>query len=151
VLALIGFVGLCLLVSAVGGSMTAHAIRPWYESLSAPPGTPPNWLFGPVWGVLYIMLGVSAWLVWRRRGPSRPLRMWGWQLLANALWVPAFFGLHRPGLAIFVMAAMLILTGLTIRAFLPVRRLAAWLLLPYATWCVYAAYLNMGFWLLNRA
>jgi tryptophan-rich sensory protein len=77
--------------------------------------------------------------------------MWGWQLLANALWVPAFFGLHRPGLAIFVMAAMLILTGLTIRAFLPVRRLAAWLLLPYATWCVYAAYLNMGFWLLNRA
>ncbi len=130
--------------------MTAPALRHWYPALAAPVGTPANWLFAPIWTLLYVMIGVAAWLVWRRRGPSRPLRMWGWQLAANALWVPAFFGLHSPRLAMGVMVMMLSLTVLTIRAFLPVQRLAGWLMLPYATWCVYAAYLNAGFWLLNN-
>lgn len=129
--------------------MTAPAIAHWYAALKAPAGTPPNWMFAPVWTALYATIGVAAWLIWRRRGPSRPLRLWGWQLAANALWVPAFFGLHRPGWAIAVMAVMLVLTGFTIRAFIPVRRVAAWLMLPYSAWCVYVAYLNVGFWLLN--
>jgi tryptophan-rich sensory protein len=150
VLALIGFVGLCLLVGLVGGGMTAQAVVHWYPTLNAPPGTPPNWLFPPVWTVLYAMIGTAAWVVWRRRGPSRPLRLWGWQLAANALWVPAFFGLHHPDFALPVMAAMLVLTGLTIRAFRRVRPVAGWLMVPYAVWCCYAAYLNVGFWLLNR-
>jgi tryptophan-rich sensory protein len=150
VLALVGFVGLCLLVGAVGGSVTAPAIRVWYPSLTAPPGTPPNWLFAPVWTVLYVMIGTAAWMVWRRRGASRQVRLWGWQLAANALWVPAFFGLHSPRLAMAVMIAVLVLTALTIRAFLPVRRTAAWLMIPYAAWSVYAAYLNAGFWFLNH-
>ncbi len=151
VLALVGFVGLCLLVGAVGGSLTAPALRLWYPSLVAPPGTPPNWLFAPVWAALYVMIGTAAWLVWRRCGASRQVRLWGWQLAANALWVPAFFGLHSPRLGMAVMAAVLVLTALTIRAFLPVRRVAAWLMLPYAAWSVYAAYLNAGFWFLNHS
>ena len=98
ILALVGFVGLCLLVGAVGGSLPAHALQVWYPSLTPPPGTPPNWVFAPVWSALYVMIGVAAWLVWKRRGPSRALRLWGWQLAANALWAPAFFGLRSPPL-----------------------------------------------------
>jgi benzodiazapine receptor len=147
----VGFVGLCLLVGAVDASMTARVVHNWYASLHAPPGTPPNWLFAPVWAVLYVAIGTSAWLVWRRLGTGRALRLWGWQLAANALWAPAFFGLHSPALAIGVMAVLLVLIGLTIRAFRRVHRLAAALMLPYGFWCLYAAYLNMGFLLLNRA
>ncbi len=141
---------MCLLVGAVGGSLTARAINGWYASLRMPPGTPPNWLFAPVWTILYVMLGVAAWLVWTRRGASRPLVLWGWQLAANAAWVPTFFGLRNPGLALVVVAAILVLAALTILSFLRVRRVAGWLMLPYACWTLFAAYLNAGVWLLNR-
>jgi translocator protein len=142
-------VGLCLLVGAVDGSMTARPVHTWYARLHAPPGTPPNWFFAPVWIAIYVMIGTAAWLVWRRLGAARPLRLWGWQLAANALWAPAFFGLHSPALALGIMAALLVLIGFTIRAFRRVHRVAAMLLLPYGAWCVYAAYLNAGFLLLN--
>ena len=144
-----GFVGLCLLVGAVGGSVTAPAVRGWYLSLHTPPGTPPNWVFAPVWTTLYVMIGVAGWLVWKRTGAARPLRLWGWQLAANALWSPAFFGLHSPALGIVVLAALVIMLGFTIRAFAAVHRAAAALMIPYAGWCLYAAYLNAGFLLLN--
>nr|WP_294521246.1 TspO/MBR family protein [uncultured Rhodopila sp.] len=149
VLALVGFVGLCLLVGAVGGTMTAHSVPRWYATLIAPPGTPPKWVFAPVWSAIYVTVGVAGWLVWRRNGTSRVLRLWGWQLAANALWAPAFFGAHSPALALAIMAVMLILIGATIRAFRPIHRTAAMLMVPYLTWCLYAAYLNMGFLLLN--
>jgi translocator protein len=139
-----------LLVGAVDGSMTARAVHTWYDRLHAPPGTPPNWVFAPVWAALYLMIGTAAWLVWRRLGAGRPLRLWGWQLAANALWAPAFFGLHSPTLAMGVMVLLLFLIVLTIRAFRRVRRLAAALMLPYGGWCLYAAYLNAGFLLLNH-
>ncbi len=95
------------------------------------------------------MIGVAGWLVWRRSGTSRVLRLWGWQLAANALWAPAFFGAHSPALAVAIMAVMLVLIGLTIRAFRPIHRTAAALMAPYLAWCLYAAYLNVGFLLLN--
>jgi len=148
-LALVGFVGLCLLVGASGGTITAHALEPWYASLAYPPLTPPNWLFAPAWTVLYVMLGVSGWMVWQRKGACRPLRMWGWQLAANALWVPAFFGLHSPRLGLAVMAVMLTLIVLTMRSFRRVSAVAGWVMTPYFLWCVFAAYLNAGFWVLN--
>ena len=149
ILALIGFVGLCLLVGAAAAALVASALHGWYPSLTRPPGTPPNWVFGPVWTVLYVMIGIAGWLVWRRSGAARPLRLWGWQLAANALWTPAFFGLHNPPLALAVMAALLVLIGLTIGSFLRLHRFAAWLMLPYLTWTIFAAYLNVGFWWLN--
>ena len=149
ILALVGFVGLCLLVGTVGGSMTARAIPHWYQALHAPPGTPPNWVFAPVWITMYVMIGVAGWLVWRRVGTAPPLRLWGWQLAANALWAPAFFGLHRPALAMGVMIVLLLLIALTIRAFRRIRPTAAMLMVPYGAWCVYAAYLNTGFLILN--
>lgn len=150
VLALVGFVGLCLLVGAAGGSLTARSIHLWYQTLHAPPGTPPTWVFAPVWSALYVMIGVAGWRVWRRLGAGKPLLLWGWQLAANALWAPAFFGLHSPALAMVTMVALLILVALTSRAFRRVDRIAFALMLPYGLWCLYAAYLNAGFLVLNH-
>ena len=149
--ALIGFVGLCLLVGAAGGGLTADAVRQWYPSLVAPPLTPPPWVFAPVWTVLYIMIGVSAWLVWLRPGSYPALRIWGWQLAANAVWPAAFFGMRSPALGLPVIALMLLLTAMTIRAFHPRSLPAALLLLPYLAWSLFATYLNAGFWWLNRS
>jgi tryptophan-rich sensory protein len=150
-LALVGFIGLCLLVAAVDGSMTARAIQHWYRTLHAPFGTPPAWLFAPVWSVLYVLIGTAAWLVWRRLGAAPSLRLWGWQLAANALWAPAFFAVHSPALAMGVIVVLLFLIGLTIRAFRRIHRVAAMLMVPYGVWCLYAAYLNLGFLILNPA
>ncbi|HME23480.1 MAG TPA: TspO/MBR family protein [Acetobacteraceae bacterium] len=148
-LALVGFVGLCLLVGAADGSVVAGAPRGWYQSLNRPPGTPPDWVFMTVWTGLYATIGLAAWLVWRRAVGTRPLRLWGWQLAATACWTPAFFALHSPPLALAVCLVLLALIVLTMRAFLPVRRAAAWLMAPYLAWTVYATYLTAGFWWLN--
>lgn len=148
-LALVGFVGLCLLVGIVGGTITNASVHTWYPSLTAPPATPPAWVFGPVWTTLYVTIGVAGWLVWRRCGSSYPLRLWGWQLAANALWTPAFFGLQSPAVALVVILALLVLLTMTIRAFFTVMRPAAWLMLPYFAWTLFATYLNAGFWWLN--
>ena len=150
---MVGFVGLCLLVGAAGGAVTAPAIRGWYLSLARPPGVPPDWVFAPVWTTLYILMGVAAWLVWCRLplGEARTaLRLWGWQLAANAIWTPMFFALHSPGVALAVILGLLGLIGLTLHTFLRVRLLAGWLLVPYVGWVCYATYLNAGFWWLNR-
>ena len=149
VLALVGFVGLCLLVGAADAAVGAGAIRHWYLSLTRPPATPPNWVFGPVWSTLYVMMGIAAWLVWRRRGASPALRLWGWQLAVNAAWTPFFFGLHNPALALADIAVLLGLLVFTIRGFARVQRTAALLMLPTLIWTGYAAYLNAGFWWLN--
>lgn len=149
VLALVGFVGLCLLVGAVGGTIVAGTSWSWFLSLNRPPGMVPAWLFAPVWVCLYSMIGVSGWLAWRRSISARPLRLWGWQLAANALWVPAFFGLHSLPLALAVSAVLLVLVAITMRAFATLHSLAAWLLAPYLAWTGYATYLNAGFWWLN--
>ncbi len=148
-LALVGFVGLCLLVGAVAGTISARTVGTWYVSLTAPPGTPPNWLFAPVWTVLHVSIGVAAWLVWRRAGHGRALRLWGWQLIANAAWTPAFFGARDPELALAVILVLLVLIGLTLRAFRRIRPSAALLMLPYLAWTCYATYLNVGFVILN--
>jgi len=148
-LALVGFVGLCLLVGASADALVASTVHTWYPSLTRPPGTPPVWAFGPVWTGLSVMVGVAGWLVWRRCGAARPLRLWGWQLAANALWTPAFFGLHSPPLGLAVMAVLLVLIGLTIHSFFGLRRAAVWLMLPYLGWTIFTAYLNAGFWWLN--
>ncbi len=150
-LALVGFVGLCLLVGGADAAVSAHAVDHWYLSLIRPPATPPNWLFGPVWTVLYVLIGVSGWLVWRRCGASRPLRVWGWQLAANAVWPAFFFGLRNPALALADILVLLALIAITVRGFARVHRPAALLLVPYLLWTGYATYLNFGFWWLNGA
>ena len=136
------------------GGFTVSSMTGWYHALTNPPGTPPDWAFAPVWTVLYVLMGLSAWLVWREQdvAPGRTfsaLRLWGWQLLANAAWTPAFFGLHSPVLGLSVVVTLLILVALTILLFRRVSSTAAALLVPYLAWVAYATYLNTGFVVLN--
>ena len=136
------------------GAITAANGGNWYSSLVRPPGTPPNVVFGPVWTLLYVLMGVSAWLIWRRVDQAversyRALRLWGWQLLLNALWTPAFFGLHSLSVALAVIVLLVVAVALTVRAFAAIDRRAAGLLVPYLGWTAYAAYLTAGFWTLN--
>lgn len=106
-------------------------------------------MFGPVWAVLYVLMGTAAWLVWRRGGNNAPLRLWGWQLALNAAWTPVFFTLHNTLLGLCVIAVLLALVWATTSAFRRASRPAALLMLPYLAWLAYATYLNAGFWWLN--
>ena len=151
-LVLIGFVGLCLAVGISGGGVMAVSVRAWYLSLNPPPATPPNAVFAPVWMVLYVLIAIAAWLVWRHPEGERrgALTLWGWQLLLNAVWAPLFFGLHLMLPALGVIGALLVAVALTVRRFLAVDRAAALIMLPYLAWVGFAGYLNAGFWWLNH-
>ena len=98
-LALIGLLILCFAVAGVGGLVTTPSIPNWYAALAKPPWTPPDWIFGPVWSVLYLSMAVAAWLVWRQGDVAVPMTMFGIQLVFNAAWSWLFFGLHSPGAA----------------------------------------------------
>jgi tryptophan-rich sensory protein len=105
-------------------------------------------VFPTVWSCLYVLIGIAAWLVWRRRGARRALRPWFAQLALNFLWSPAFFGLHSPALGLAVIVPLLAAIMLCIRAFARVRPSAALLMAPYLAWVCYATYLNAGFFYL---
>ncbi|HQT62935.1 MAG: hypothetical protein B7Z75_07545 [Acidocella sp. 20-57-95] len=149
-----GFLGLCLCVGGTAGWLTVGPALGWYASLTHPPLSPPNWLFGPVWTLLYAMMAVSAWMVWRDANRPRrrraALTAWGVQLAFNASWTPVFFGLHLllPGL--LVILGLLAAVAATAWKFYRVDRAAGLLLLPYICWVSFATYLNAGFWWLNR-
>jgi len=131
---------------------TGYFFRPgdWYDDLNAPIFAPPNWLFGPVWSVLYIFIALSAWRVWRRVGWASPLiRLWLIQLTLNALWMPLFFSLHWLGLALVELGLLWAAIAVCIIRFQPVSNTASWLLVPYLAWVTFAFALNLGFWWLN--
>ena len=149
ILVLLGFVGACALAASMGA-----VFRPgnWYERLTKPSWRPPNWLFAPVWAVLYLTIAVSGWLVWRISGfagAALPLGMYGIQLVLNATWTPIFFGLHWIGWAFFEIVLLWLAIVATIAYFHPVHPVAAWLLLPYLAWVTFAAALNFAIWRLN--
>lgn len=124
----------------------------WYESLNKPSWNPPNWIFGPIWTVLYLMMAVSAWLVWRERGwqdARGALMIFGVQLVLNACWSWLFFGRYRPDLALVDIVLLWLAIGVTIRAFWPINRIAAYLLVPYWLWVSFATALNFTLWRLN--
>ena len=143
-----------VLLGNASGLVTLFSIDGWYDALQAPPGTPPNWVFGPVWTLLYIMIGLALALLWNQpasaRLKRRALRLFAYQMGLNLLWTPAFFGLQRIDLALAIILPLLVLIGLTIRAAARISRPAAALLLPYFLWVGYATYLNVGFLLFNR-
>jgi tryptophan-rich sensory protein len=142
------------LLGGLSGWLTASSIGGWYAKLNQPPGTPPNWVFGPVWTLLYAMMGTALALVWHRvpAGPakSRALAAFGLQFALNLAWTPVFFGLRLPLPGLAVLLLLIAAIVVTIRRFQALDRLAAGLLLPYLLWCGYAAYLNAGIAVLNR-
>ncbi len=124
----------------------------WYAGLNKPSWNPPNWVFGPVWTTLYLLMGVSAWRVWRRTDFTQGRGAIGWflaQLALNATWTPVFFGLHEPGWALLVIVALCLAIVATMRAFRRHDRPAAALLIPYLAWVGFAAFLNGALWRLN--
>ena len=152
ILALVLLVGLCLGVGGLGGAVTAESVTTWYATLNKPSFNPPNWIFGPVWTALYILMGVAAWRVWRAadRDTARgPLAVFALQLAVNLGWSVAFFGLRNPGLAVIVILALDLLVLATALMFRRIDRLAAWLLVPYLAWISFATLLNVTIWRLN--
>ena len=142
---------LAFAAAAVGGFASASASE-FYRDLVRPSWAPPGWLFGPVWSVLYVLMGVAAWLVWRVRGFSGArdaLLVFVIQLAANALWTWLFFVWRQGGLAFAEILLLLALILTTIVLFWRVSRLAAVLLFPYFLWVVFASALSLFMWRLN--
>jgi len=142
------FLLLVVITAAVAGSFEAGE---WYFALNKPEWTPPAWLFGPVWSVLYVLMAIAMWLVWDSRHYSRTgsLLWWLIQLLLNATWSWLFFGLTRSGWALGEMLLLIGAVIFCIKAFSSSSRLAALLMLPYLLWLVFAWALNFSIWSLN--
>ncbi len=150
---LIGFIVLSQLAGIIGSVFTVPAIDSWYAELVRPSFAPPNWLFGPVWTILYILMGIAAFVVWRvgtdRALVRRALVAFGAQLILNTFWSIIFFGWQSPGWALVEIIFLWLAIGLTILSFARVSRLAAWLLAPYLAWVTFAGYLNYAIYALN--
>lgn len=145
--ALAGFVLLVAAAAAIGSVATVPNLDRWYEGLRKPSWTPPGWLFGPVWSLLYLLMAVSAWRVWRRddapgRARATALTCWGVQLALNVAWSWLFFSLQRPTLAFVELVALWLAIMATILATARVDRPAAWMLAPYLLWVTFAGALN---------
>ena len=146
---LLGFIAACFLAA-----MTGTFFRPgeWYERLKKPSWRPPNRLFAPAWTILYVMIAISGWLVWREAGfagAALPLAMYALQLVLNAAWTPLFFGLHRLDLGFVDIVLVWLSIVATIVLFLPIHVGGALVLLPYLAWVTFATALNFAVWRLN--
>jgi tryptophan-rich sensory protein len=143
----------CLLIGFLSSIATQSSVNTWYTTLEKPGFTPPNWLFGPVWTILYILMGVSAGIVWSRGlhhvWVKTALYHFVFQLMFNALWSLVFFGLQKLLWALLTIITLMILILLTIKWFRVVNNKAAYLLIPYAIWVLYAMALNFEIWRLN--
>jgi tryptophan-rich sensory protein len=141
------------LAGAVGNIATIPNIPTWYANLARPPMNPPNWVFGPVWSILYLLMAIAFFRILRldpaTPGRARAIGVFMLQLALNTSWSFAFFGAHRPALGLMVILPLESLIVLTIFLFRRLDRIAAGCLLPYAAWVAFATYLNIGFWMLN--
>ena len=147
-----GFVVLCLAISAIGGWITTKSVGTWYQTLKKPVFNPPDWVFAPVWTMLYLMIAVAGWRVWRRVGLSGAragMVAYSTQLALNLAWSFLFFGGRIIGFALAEI--MLLLTVICANAvlFWRIDRVAGWLLAPYAAWVAFACALNFALWTLN--
>jgi benzodiazapine receptor len=151
-LALAGWLVLCFAVAAVSSIISARSIPTWYAGLIKPPLNPPNHVFGPVWTVLYALMAVSAWIVWKTR-PSpcrrRGLLLFCVQLGLNFLWTWIFFDRHQILTAFADILVLWVAIFLTIFTFRKMSVAAAWMLVPYLAWVTFASYLNLAIWRLN--
>jgi translocator protein len=155
-LVLLAFVALALGAGALGALFSpgvSQGATQWYAALAKPGWAPPNSWFGPVWTVLYVMMGTAAWIIWGERyhrGRQIALAAYAIQLLLNALWAPFFFGGKNIGAGLFVIVALWLAIAWALREFAAVKAAAAWLLLPYFIWVTFAGALNLSIWKLNQ-
>ena len=146
-------IAVCLLVAFLSAIATQTSVNTWYQSLNKPAFTPPSWLFGPVWIVLYVLMGTAAGLVWDRgfyhKWVKTALYHFGFQLILNASWLLFFFGGKMILPALIIISGLLILLLFTFRWFKIVNPIAAYLLIPYIIWVSFATLLNFEIWRLN--
>lgn len=144
---------LCQMAGIIGIGFTSAAITLWYNTLNKPFFNPPAWIFGPVWTLLYIMMGIALFLVWeketQRQKKRKALLFFGLQLVLNAIWSPVFFGLRSPALGLIIIVFLWISILLTIINFYKLSKTATGLLVPYFVWVSFAAVLNFSIWQLN--
>ncbi len=150
-----GLNSICLLLAliiCIGGGAASGLLTPpddWYAALAKPTWTPPGWVFGPAWTLLYTLMAVAAWTVWRRRQQTSvrvPLTLFAVQLALNFAWTPLFFGMHHPGFALAEILVMLVAIIATTVSFARVSAPAAWMMAPYCAWVSFATALNWAIW-----
>jgi benzodiazapine receptor len=134
-----------------GGLLIGYSTLPgeWYASLVKPPFNPPNWIFGPVWSLLYVLIAVAGWRTWQREPTGAAMKIWGVQMVLNFLWSPTFFGAKTMGLALVIILLLLASIALFIFRVWNRDRLAASLFVPYAAWVAFATLLNASLLWLN--
>ena len=151
---LIVSIAIPLTVAGLSGYATARGVADWYPTLEKPGFNPPSWVFGPVWTVLYVMMGVAVFVIWKKGihadGVKLALTVFAVQLALNGLWSILFFGLRAPGWALMEIVLLWTAIGGTILLFKRVDPVAAWLLAPYWLWVSFASLLNASLWWLNR-
>ena len=143
----------CLIIGLLASFATQSSVDTWYAALNKPSFNPPNWVFMPVWTLLYVLMGIAAGIVWAKGfhhvWVKTALYHFAFQFLLNAAWSIVFFGLREPIWALMVIIMLIVLLGLTIRWFNVVSRTAAYLLIPYFLWVCFATALNYKIWELN--
>jgi translocator protein len=141
------------LTGVIGSIFTTSSIATWYAYINKPSFNPPNWLFAPVWTVLFLLMGIAAYLVWQKgflkKGVRPALDVFVFQLVLNIYWSVIFFSLQKPAAAFAEIVFLWVAILATIIAFAKISKPAAWLLVPYILWVSFAAYLNYSIWLLN--
>lgn len=144
---------ICQLAGIIGSIFTYPAVKGWYATLQRPFFSPPNWVFGPVWILLYILMGISLYLVWKKglknKNVKTGLYLFGFQLVLNAIWSLLFFGLKNPFYAFLEIIILWFAIALTIYQFWKINKKASYLLIPYIAWVTFAAILNFYIWRMN--
>jgi translocator protein len=141
-----------LALGAIAGRFTAQAVPDWFASLNRPSFSPPNWIFGPVWTVLYILLGISLFLIWKQipsKQRNNALWIFSLQMFLNFIWSFVFFYFHQIGLALIVIIGLWISIIFMLISFYKIKPLAAYLNMPYLLWVTFASVLNAGYFTLN--
>ena len=138
-----------LLMVVTGTSGAFFQPGEWYRGLRKPGWTPPNWLFGPVWTALYVMIAIAGWLVWRNAPAGTAIWLWGLQLVVNFCWSALFFGMRRMDLAFYDVVLLWLLIAAFIVAAAPISLTASLLFVPYLIWVTIAGTLNWTVWRMN--
>ena len=145
-------IGVCLVAGLIGSVFTSSAIPVWYDLLNKPFFSPPNWLFAPVWTLLYILMGIALFFVWRApkvKKTNEGLMLFGAQLIFNVIWSIAFFGFRSITGGLLSIVVLLILIVMTTAQIYRIDRRAAYFMLPYLVWVCFAMLLNISIYLLN--
>ena len=141
------------LTATIGGFFTSASVTTWYPALIKPAGTPPSWVFGPVWFLLYFLMAIAIFLIWRtpdkKPQVTFALQVYVVHLLINLLWSAVFFGLQFPFFGLLIIFALWVMIGILIFLFFFINKEASFLMVPYWLWVTYAMYLNFGIWQLN--